>query len=82
MVFLIRPNGPARVRARRWQVRAARAALLNNKEWQKFNLMSVFGSSPAIRQQLELTVPPLPSPPLTPVPRFVPMLCFKFLSGM
>jgi hypothetical protein len=47
-----------------WQVRAARSALLGNKEWQKFNLMSVFGSSPAIRQQLELTVRPPARPTL------------------
>ncbi len=36
-----------------WQ---ARAAMLNNKEWHKFNLMSVFGSAPAIRHHYNLTL--------------------------
>ena len=30
--------------------------MTNNKDWQKFNLMSVFGSAPAIRHQFQLGI--------------------------
>ena len=37
-------------------LRQARAAMTTNKDWQKFNLMSVFGSAPAIRHQFQLGI--------------------------
>ena len=37
-------------------MRQARVAMLANKDWQKFNLMSVFGSAPAIRSHFQLSI--------------------------
>ena len=37
-------------------LRQSRTAMTNNKDWQKFNLMSVFGSAPAIRHQFQLGI--------------------------
>ena len=37
-------------------MRQARVAMLANKDWQKFNLMSVFGAAPAIRSHVQLSI--------------------------